>query len=102
MRVRVGPVGLALDGVMTVQERDEANWQAAVQAEASDRRVGGGLHASARMHLVERGPAATELVIEAEARLLGKLGEFGQPVIRKKAETMMADFARNIAARFTQ
>jgi hypothetical protein len=27
---------------------------------------------------------------------MGKLGEFGQPVIRKKAEQMMAEFTENV------
>ncbi len=99
LRVRVGPITLVLDGVMAVRERDAAAWQAAMQADASDRRVGGGLYAMARMRLLEQGPTVTGLVIEAEARLLGKLGEFGQPVIRKKAEAMMAEFAQNVAAR---
>src|SRR5262249_37529860 len=52
------------------------------------------------MALVESGPAATELAIQAQARFLGKLGEFGQPVIRKQADAIVAEFARNVVARF--
>jgi carbon monoxide dehydrogenase subunit G len=99
MRVRVGPIGLVLDGVMTVQERDVANHQATVRADANDRRVGGGVSATAHLSLAEQ-DGATELLVRAEARLLGRLGEFGQPLIRRKAETMMADFIRNVTAEF--
>jgi carbon monoxide dehydrogenase subunit G len=98
LKVRVGPIGLTLDGNMRIKEQDAAAYRAALEADASDRRVGGGLHALAGMALHEIGPEETELVITTEARLLGKLGEFGQPVIRKKADGMMADFARNVAA----
>ena len=98
MRVRIGPVGLSLDGVLTVRERDAAGWKAAVHAEANDRKLGGGLHADAFMLLDECDAEETELLIDAEVRLLGKLGEFGQPIIRRKAETTLAEFARNVTA----
>lgn len=100
MRVKAGPISLTLHGVMTLQERDQQSWRATLQVEANDRRVGGGLHATAQMSLLESGPQETELMIQAEARLLGKLGEFGQPLIRKKADETLAAFARNVAARF--
>jgi uncharacterized protein len=100
MRVRVGPIALTLQGVMSIQQRDRDNWRASMHGEATDRRVGGGLNATAQMTLLPEGENQTELLIQTEARLLGKLGEFGQPLIRKKADQMMAEFARNVAARF--
>jgi carbon monoxide dehydrogenase subunit G len=100
MRVKVGPIHLTLQGVLTIQERDQQQWRAVARAEANDRRIGGGVHLTAHMTLVESSPAATELAIQAQARLLGKLGEFGQPVIRKQADAIIAEFARNVAARF--
>jgi hypothetical protein len=33
---------------------------------------------------------------------MGKLGEFGQPLIRKQAERMVAEFASNVAAYFAR
>ena len=100
MRVKLGPIRLTLQGAVTIQERDQQNWRAATQAEANDRRVGGGVHVTARMTLTERSPRETALLVEAEVRLMNKLGEFGQPVIRRKADEMMAEFARNVAAYF--
>jgi len=100
MRVKIGPIHLTLQGVMTIQERDQQQWRAVAQAEANDRRVGGGVHVTAHMALVESGPAATELAIQTQARFLGKLGEFGQPVICKQADALVAEFARNVATRF--
>jgi carbon monoxide dehydrogenase subunit G len=102
MRVKVGPIHLTLQGVMTIQERDQQHWRAVTRADANDRRVGGGVHVIAHMTLVESGPAETDLVIRAQARLLGKLGEFGQPVIRKQADALIAEFARNVAAQFQE
>ena len=100
LRVKVGPIGLRLQGVMTVEEKNRPAWRIAAQAEARDRRVGGGVFLTVCMTLDETETDATELRIVSEVRLMGKLGEFGQAVIRRKADRLVADFARNVAARF--
>jgi uncharacterized protein len=100
MRVKVGPIGLTLQGVMTIQERDRQTWRIAAHAEAHDRRVGGGVILSTHISLSENGSNETDLTITSEARLMGKLGEFGQPIIRRKADTIVSGFAKNVAARF--
>ena len=100
MRVTVGPIGLTLQGVMTIQERDQHAWRITAHAEAQDRRVGGGVFLNVSMTLGESGSNETELRIVSEARLMGKLGEFGQAVIRRKADTLVAEFAKNVAAHF--
>ena len=100
LRVKVGPIGLRLQGVMTVEEKDRPAWRIVSQAEARDRRVGGGVFLTVRMTLDETETDATELRIVSEVRLMGKLGEFGQTVIRRKADRLVAEFARNVAARF--
>ena len=100
LRVKVGPIGLRLQGVMTVQEKNRPAWRIVSQAEARDRRVGGGVFLTVRMTLDETDSDATELRIVSEVRLMGKLGEFSQAVIRRKADRLVAEFAQNIAARF--
>ena len=101
MKVTFGPIRLTLQGELSIQELDQTNWRAVGQAEANDRRVGGGVHISAALTLVEHKEEQTQLSIQTEARLMGKLGEFGQPVIRKKADKIVAEFARNVAKRFS-
>jgi carbon monoxide dehydrogenase subunit G len=49
------------------------------------------------MTLVPRSPTETEMQIHTESSILGKLGEFGQAVMRKKADQIIAEFARNMA-----
>jgi uncharacterized protein len=100
LRVKLGPINLNLQGVATITERDEQQWRAVARAEANDRRVGGGAHVTANMSLIENGHGATELVVQAQARFLGKLGEFGEPLIRKQANATLAAFARNVTAHF--
>ena len=40
----------------------------------------------------------TELSLSSDLTFMGKLGEMGQPLIRKKAESTMEEFARNLVA----
>ena len=101
MKVTFGPIRLTLQGKLSIQELDQTNWRAVGRAEANDRRVGGGIHISVELVLVEQEGAQTQLSIQTEARLMGKLGEFGQPVIRKKADKIVAEFARNVAKHFS-
>jgi carbon monoxide dehydrogenase subunit G len=100
MKVRVGPISLTFQGVVTLEERDRENWKASLRAEASDRRVGGGINATTHMTLIELSPSETELVVQSDARLIGKIGEFGQPLIRKKSDEMMQQFVRCVESKF--
>lgn len=96
-KVQVGPIRLSLDGTMTVEEADRSAWQARMRAEANDRRLGGGIRARLRLALapVEGG---TRVQIDTDLAVLGRIGEFGQPIIRKKADTLLEEFARNLRA----
>jgi len=97
MKVRIGPISLNLAGTIRVLERDEAKGEAAFLVEASDRRVGGAVRTSINMQLVSQADNQTELIIVSDTNFMGRLGELGQPIIRRKANTTMEDFARNLA-----
>jgi uncharacterized protein len=97
LRVKVGPIALALQGTLHVEARDREQWHGAMRAEAKDRRLGGGLRAHLNMDLREKGPTETEMCVTLEAHMLGKIGEFGQPVIRKKADAMLQEFAAQVS-----
>jgi uncharacterized protein len=93
--VRIGPIRLSLDGTVAVEDQDHAAWRARMRADANDRRLGGGIRARMSLALT---PAdhGTRLSIETDLAVLGKIGEFGQPVIRKKADALLEEFARNL------
>ena len=99
MKLRVGPIALRFDGRMSVVERDRDNWRAVMRAEGADKGVGGQVRANIVMTLEEASPTSTELLVNTDANVMGKLGEFGQPVMRKKADSMMQQFAENISQR---
>jgi carbon monoxide dehydrogenase subunit G len=100
LRIKVGPIALNLQGVLLIQLLDPENHRTVARAEAKDRRLGSGANVTANITLVETGPETTELQVQAQVRFLGKLGEFGEPIIRKQSAMVIAEFARNVAAHF--
>ena len=101
LRVKVGPVALTFQGTVRVEECDREQWRGIVRAEAKDRKVGGGVRAQMQMQLQEKSPTETEMHVALEAHILGKIGEFGQPIIRKKADSMLKEFVDNIKKQLT-
>ena len=101
LKVRVGPISLNLQGRIIVEERDHENWRAALRAEAKDRMAAGAVNGKTRMTLKELSADQTELLVETDVNILGKIGEFGQPIIRKKADTMLKEFVENIKKQLT-
>ncbi len=97
MRVRVGPMGLTLAGTLLVLEQDSAKGEARFLIEASDRKVGGAVRADLLIQLRSEDGNQTELVLNTDTTFIGRLGELGQPLIRRKANTTMEEFARNLA-----
>ena len=70
---------------------------AEMRAEAKDRRLGGGVRALLEVDLTEQGPDQTEMMVSLESHVLGKVGEFGQPVMRKKTDAILQEFARQVS-----
>ena len=99
MRVKIGPIGLNLRGTIAVEEARRDIWQAAFRSEAKDMGLAGAVRARVTMTLVPQGPESTELIVDTDAVFMGKLGEFGYPLIRKKADAMMQDFAKKMVQR---
>ncbi|MBI2350827.1 MAG: SRPBCC family protein [Deltaproteobacteria bacterium] len=96
LKVRVGPISLNLQGKIIMEQRDRGSWRAALKAEASDRMAAGAVKGKTTMELKEVGPKETELLVETDVNILGKIGEFGQPIIRRKADQMLKEFVENI------
>jgi carbon monoxide dehydrogenase subunit G len=99
--VRVGPIKLNLQGKITLEERNRDAWRAALRAEAKDRMAAGAVSGKTSMTLKELAANQTELVVETDVNILGKIGEFGQPIIRKKADSMLKEFVDNIKKQLT-
>lgn len=102
LKVRVGPISLNLQGRIIVEERDRERWRASLRAEANDRMAAGAVKGKTNMELKEVSANETELLVETDVNILGKIGEFGQPIIRKKADQMLQQFVENMKRQLTQ
>lgn len=100
LAVQVGPVRLVLDGDFSVTARDETAGTASIRADAKDSRVGGAIRATMDLALAEKSQE-TELRINTDLAVMGRLGEFGQAVIKRKADQLMQDFAECLARQVT-
>ena len=96
LKIRVGPISINLQGKIIVEQRDRANWRATLRADASDRLAAGDVRAKTSMELKDLSATETELIVDTDVSIMGKIGEFGQPIIRRKADTMLKEFVENI------
>ena len=96
LQARVGPMGINLKGTITVLSQDAASGEAAFLVEANDRRVGGGVKTNMTMKLNAKTTDESELEIMADTTFMGRLGELGQPIIRRKARNTLEDFMKNL------
>ena len=97
MKVRVGPVSLRIAGTIQILKQDQEAWRASMRLEGGDRRVGGGVRGTLGLSLNEVSANETEVAISSDVTFMGKLGELGQTVIRRKADSVIRDFASNLA-----
>jgi carbon monoxide dehydrogenase subunit G len=97
LRVRLGPIAVLLEGKVTVIERNADEHRAEMRVEAVDRRIKGSVNARATMRVEARADGSTDLSVHTDAVVLGKLGEFGQAIMRRKADLIMQEFANNVS-----
>jgi carbon monoxide dehydrogenase subunit G len=96
-KIKVGPIALKFQGTLQFEVRDQQQWHSEMRAEAKDRRLGGGVRALLEVDLTEQGPDQTEMRVSLESHVLGKVGEFGQPIMRKKTDAILQEFARQVS-----
>ena len=101
LAVQIGPVRLVLDGDFAVTARDEAAGTASIRADAKDSRVGGAIRATLDLTLAEKDASETQLRIGTDLTVMGRLGEFGQASIKRKADQLIQDFAECLARQVT-
>jgi carbon monoxide dehydrogenase subunit G len=97
VKARVGPIGVRLTGKLTVASRDPETMQAQMNAEAADRKIRGSVTAKIVLRLEPTENGQTAMVMHTDASILGKLGEFGQAVVRRKVAQVMEEFANNLS-----
>ena len=102
LKVKVGPIALNLRCSVHIGSLDKASWSATASGQADDIKIRGGLRATTSMFLYSVSAQETELKVETDVTFLGKLGEFGQAIIRRKSDALMQEFAENIGRELAQ
>ncbi|TMC28379.1 MAG: hypothetical protein E6J27_08720 [Chloroflexi bacterium] len=91
--VQIGPVRLVLDGEIVIVSRDDGTHKAAFRADAKDTRLGGTVRATIDVALKDVA-SGCEMRIDGDVQIAGRIGEFGQPVIQRKSDQLLAQFAQ--------
>ena len=97
LKARVGPITLTFTGTIQMLEQDPELHLAKCLLLGSDRRVGGSFQTNMTVRLIPQGPNETQLDISADTMFMGKLGELGQPIIRRKTASTIDQFVKNLA-----
>jgi carbon monoxide dehydrogenase subunit G len=97
LRIKVGPIALELGGLVTVELLDADACTLRFLGEAKDRRVPGQIKSRATLIVTTHADGGSELYLHSDTHILGKLGEFGQPVVRRKTEQVLREFTDNLS-----
>jgi len=100
MKIRIGPLALNIVSRANIAKSDLDHWQ--VTGEGRDTRVGAGVKATLDAAWTAVTPTTTEVAMTADVTFSGRLGELGQPLIKRKADQLISDFAENLKQAFAK
>ncbi len=98
LRIRVGPLSFTIAGRARVEQDADGTWR--MKGEGRDQRINAGVSAALEAHLREVTPGTTEVQATVDLQFSGRLGELGQPLIRRKADSILEEFTENLQAHF--
>jgi carbon monoxide dehydrogenase subunit G len=93
MSQRVGPIALSVP--LDIRVTEEAPGRLALDARGRDGLLAAEVQMSVRL-AVAPAEAGSRLALEAEGRVLGKLGALGAAVIQRRAEELVDEFAARL------
>lgn len=93
MSQKVGPIALSVP--LDIRVTEEAPGRLALQARGRDGLLAAEVQMSVRL-AVEAAEPGTRLAVEAQGRVLGKLGALGASVIQRRAEELVDEFTTRL------
>jgi carbon monoxide dehydrogenase subunit G len=94
VRIKVGPLGFNISVQARPERGTDGRWR--VKGEGKDARIAAGVKAAMEAESIATGDAATEVLVSADVQFSGALAGLGQPLIKKKADAMVLEFAENL------
>jgi carbon monoxide dehydrogenase subunit G len=93
MSQRVGPIALSVP--LDIRVTDESPGRLALEARGRDSMLAAEVQMSVRL-AVEASETGSRLAVEAQGRVLGKLGALGASVIQRRAEELVDEFTARL------
>lgn len=93
MKVKIGPITANYKGTVKIEEADEANRRAVMQATGRDARGQGTASATITSTLQEEGADSTRVQVETDMKLTGRAAQFGRGIAQDVATKMLGQFA---------
>jgi len=93
MKVKIGPITANYKGTVKVEEADEENHRAVLQATGRDARGQGTASATIVSTLQEEGGDGTKVNVETDMKLTGRAAQFGRGIAQDVATKMLNQFA---------
>ena len=98
-KVSIGPISAKFDGKVDITETDETTYRASLKASGADSRLASQVNAHMTMLLSELSTSSSEICINTDLTVMGKLGEFGQPILVRKSNDLMKEFSKRLKNR---
>ncbi len=99
IQVKVGIVKLRLRGKIKVEFMDNERYVGSLAVQAADQKISGLVQGKMQLRLDAITERVTRLSVETDLNLLGKIGEFGHGLIKKKGDQMMAQFEATLVSK---
>jgi carbon monoxide dehydrogenase subunit G len=93
MKVRLGPVTQEYKGTVQIQEADESEHRAVLQADGKDSRGQGTASATITSTLQDEGNGSTRVRVETDMQITGRAAQFGRGLQQSVAEKILGRFA---------
>ncbi|MGN6611639.1 MAG: SRPBCC family protein [Angustibacter sp.] len=97
-KVKLGPIALQYAGKGVWVSRDDATYQAVIEAQGKDKRGNGTAGATIRAHLEPEGEG-TRVVVDTELKITGRPAQFGRGVIQDVGTKLLDQFAACLVTR---
>src|SRR5829696_2582133 len=101
MKVKIGPITANYKGTVKVEEADEENHRAVLQATGRDARGQGTASATIVSTLQEEGGDSTKVNVETDMKLTGRAAQFGRGIAQDVATKMLNQFAECLEKEIT-
>lgn len=101
LAVKVGPIAANFDGRVVIADMEPPR-RLVARAEGKDKRTASMVSAAFTATLNETAPDETEVAYQIDVTIRGRLGQFGQGVIRETARQMTRAFAACVQARLAE